>query len=119
MVNATHHWLLISDMTVQQRRLEANIRQARSIQDNIRSMEIEIGEAARAVRKAGARVQFAQERLSELEDLHRYVLLQFNPTRAEEEVVVALQELAESEPAARIRKPANDASDSGQTETKG
>jgi hypothetical protein len=111
--------LLISDVRVQKRRLEADKRQARRIQENIRVMELEIEGAARALRKASARVQFAQERLSELEERHRYILLQFNPDRAEVEVAGALQELAENEPAARLRKPANDASDSSLTENSG
>ena len=73
-------------------------------------MEREIDSAARALRKARDRVQFAHERLSALEERHRYVLLQFNPARAEVAVSVALKELSKNEPAARLKKPADEVS---------
>lgn len=77
------------------------------MREEIRRIELEIEDAARSLRKARNQVQFAKEKLVELEDRHWAILGLYNPTQAEENVANALRELEENEPAARLSKREN------------
>ena len=96
-----------SDVGVKKRRLASSKQEARLLREDIRTLELEIEDASRALRKARAQVQFAQDRLSELEERNWAVLSQYNMAQAEEAVAQAIRELEENEPAARLNRVQN------------
>ena len=81
------------------------------LREDIRNLELEVEDASRALRKARDQVQFAQDRLAELEDRHWALVSLYNPAQAEEKVEEALREFAANEPAVRVR--VTDAVDNG------
>jgi len=111
-----------SDIGVKKRQLAASKQEERRLREEIRELDLEVEDAARALRKARSQVQFAQDRLSELENRHYAILSLYSPAQAEEGVAQAIRELEENEPAARLQKregnssnaPATDSSKSNQ-----
>lgn len=91
--------------------MAANRQEARMLREDIRNLELDIEDASRTLRKARDQVQFAQSRLTELEDRHWALIGLYDPDQAEEKVEEALQEFAAKEPAVRGR--VTDAVDGG------
>ena len=73
------------------------------LREEIRNLELDVEDASRTLRKARDQVQFAQDRLAELEDRHWALVGLYNPDQAEEKVEEALREFAANEPAVRGR----------------
>lgn len=104
-----------SDLGLKKKRLTSNKREARLLREDIRDLELDIDDAARALRKSRSQVQYAKDRLAELEDRHWAVLSLYDPVQAQEGVAQALQELEEKEPAARIQNRENNSRSDGGT----
>ena len=85
--------------------MAANKQEARMLREEIRNLELDVEDASRTLRKARDQVQFAQDRLAELEDRHWALVGLYNPDQAEEKVEEALREFAANEPALRGRIP--------------
>jgi hypothetical protein len=105
-----------SDAELQRKRLSQGRQDPRSLQVRLRQIELEIDDAARALRRALALVQAARDEMNELEDRHWAVLSLFDADRAQEEIVDAFRELEEQEPALRYAR-SRDEKQADQTNT--
>jgi hypothetical protein len=93
--------ILRVDAQLERKRLSQSRMQVKTMQERLRQMDAEIDQMARSLRYAQMKVTKAQEDLTALERRHWAVLSVYDPERAGQQVQEALQELAETEPAAR------------------
>jgi len=93
-----------SDAELQRKRLAKGRQDPRFLQARLRQIELEIDDAARALRRAQSQVQAARDQLAALEDRHWAVLSLFSADRAQEEIVDAFRELEDQEPAVRYSR---------------
>lgn len=77
---------------MQRRRIQSSTRGARSIQERLRTTELELEEASRVLRRAQARVALARQTLEEFESRHWALLSMYSPEQAEERISEALKE---------------------------
>jgi hypothetical protein len=74
----------------------------RLAQERLRQIELDIDDASRALRRARTQVHLARGELLELEDRHWALLALYDVNAAGEQILEALRELGEMDPAARI-----------------
>jgi len=86
-----------SDAEMQRRRLEESRSNARSAQERLRQIELDIDDASRVLRRARTQVQIARQQMEELQARHWALLGFYNPEQAEERVAEALNEYRLSE----------------------
>lgn len=94
--------ILKVEAELERRKLEAFRGDPGLAQDQLRQIDFELDEASRDLRRARTQVQLAREQLERLQDRHWALLGFYNPDKAKEQVDLALKELEETEPAARL-----------------
>jgi hypothetical protein len=93
--------ILRVDTELERKRLGQMREDSRHLQQNLRELDLEVEDAARAFRYSQLQLQAAKEELAEVEARHWGVLNFYNSDQAESGVDEAFRELEEIEPAVR------------------
>jgi hypothetical protein len=81
-----------SDAELQRKRMSESKRGAALAEERLRTIEIEMEETSRALRRAQARVALAHQSLEEFEDRHWALLSLYSPEQAKETIIEAFKE---------------------------
>jgi hypothetical protein len=93
--------ILRIDTELERKRLRKSRLDPRLIQDTVRKLDLKVDDAARSLRYAQAQLKKAKDELSDLEARHWAVLGCYDSDQVEANIMAAMQELEETEPAVR------------------